>query len=848
MVANSVSTKSGTPSSQPKVNQQYISTKSLVTLSQPTVERLSRNTDSISSTPIITGSENSAHAPIAKNLSEANVVPTTSQSDKRHNRIRYPPLPLSLNAAKGIVARNAECCPANFNCFTKTLTLPDAANIVYSCRQELQNTESRAHLIDKLREKVNQCVYEVREGSKYLKMVYKIHPEQKSNIPMIKDPVCRNTFMEAWGINLSLMKQLRKEVKDDILKTTRKITDRYSKVTGDLDKLVESCGLAKFVNQKHLNIAKLPNSEGAHHLYCWLQNYFDLSGDQEPNCDEIHLDTVTKKAVYNEYLSESVVFGFVPLGLSTFKKIWKDCFPYVKIREYKAVSGKCYICAKLSVLSGKHRTREAMEYIKVCRVIHRADFMADRNLYQQRKKQCELYPQLYMSVITDGMQQSHCELPYSGNKVPTGVNKLKQHLQGVTTHFRRTRMYRALDHIYLGANACIYTLLCALEEAYQFYGRLPRTLYVQIDGGSENANYVFLAWMEIIIILEIGAEEIWVCRLRVGHNHADQDAKFGLLWKAARSDFLLTPQAYEDLIARIVHEGVNNPAKLIDTFVVPDLVNALDDCIDPELRNLFKTVHTQHIIRFQKVQVSSKYPLGSKLTYRASAVDEFYEFIDYHKSPIGKSPRKVIVEWQPKDNPAGLRILTRKPTALGNIRPQAFVDGAVEHMRHIISVIIETCVHPDFVKDWEVFSAKLPLVGESPDEFIERGNEFHIPFRTLLCNFDKIQPETLAAAPLSEDLGVGDYGIPLPPPVMAGACVRSQLSMKPEPPRVTVDGRHDATQPEQRLRRSTKIRWRFDPQLIVEGNTQQYRNATCFTILLKVLHCLSLHPHGKTTT
>ena len=386
-------------------------------------------------------------------------------------------------------------------------------------------------------------------------------------------------------------------------------------------------------------------------------------------------------------------------------------------------------------------------------------------------------------------------------------------------------MYRALDHIFLGANACIYTLLCALEEAYQFYGRLPRTLYVQIDGGSENANYVFLAWMEIIISLEIGAEEIWVCRLRVGHNHADQDAKFGLLWKAARSDFLLTPQAYEELITRVVHEGVNNPAKLVDTFVIPDLVAAVDECIDPDLRNLFKTVHTQHIIRFQKVQVSSTYPMGSKLTYRASAVDEFYEFIDYAKSPIGKAPRKVIVEWQPKDKPP-LRILTKRPTALDKIRPQAFVDGAVEHMRHVISVIIDTCVHPDFVKDWEVFSAKLPLVGESPEEFIERGNELHIPFNTLLCNFDKTEPENSAIAPLREDPVVVDYGIPLPPPVMAGACVRSQLSMKPEPPRVTVIGRHDATQPEQKLRRSTKIRWRFDPQLIVEGKTSHMSKYT----------------------
>ena len=800
-----------------------------------------------SSTPVIIKKETSASASDSNNRPAVNSIPKKNTPSttfiKGRNRIHHPPDPVDMNKAKRIVAMNAGCCSRNFNCLTMKLSLPDAARIVYNCRQELRNTESREHMIDKLREKVNHCVDCIRD-SRYLKMKYTIVTEQKSNIYM-EEPVCMNAFMEAWGMNLALMKQLRKEIKSGVVKTARKITHRYSKVKGDFAKLVESCGVSKVVSLKKLYIAKLPNTEAAHHLYCWLQNYFDLSGDQEPNCDEIHLDTVTKKAVYNEYLNESTVYGFNPLGISAFKQIWSDCFPYVKIREYKAVSGKCYVCAQLSLLSGKHKTREAMEYIKVCRVMHRADFMADRNLYQHRKKQSEIYPQLYMSIITDGMQQTHCELPYSGNKVPTGANKLKQHLQGVTTHFRRTRMYRALDHIFLGSNACIYTLLCAIEEAYEFYGRLPRTLYVQIDGGSENANYVFLAWMEIIISLEIGAEEIWVCRLRVGHNHADQDAKFGLLWKAARSDFLLTPQSYEDLVAKVVHEGINNPAELVDRFIIPDLVLAVDDCIDPELRNLFKTVHTQHIIRFQKVPVSSKYPMGSKLTYRASAVDEFYEFINYPKSPIGKAPRKVIVEWQPKDNPAGLRILTRRPTAVADIRPHEFVDGAVEHMRHVISVIIDTAVHPDFAKDWELFSEKLPLVGESPEEFMERGNDLHIPFKTLLININKIQPENSTVVPLCEDgSGSVDYGIPLPPPVMAGACVRSQLSMKPEPPRVTVDGRHDATQPEQKLRRSTKIRWRFDPLSIVEGKNQ-ICSFTVYHTLNKILRncgvCCSVH-------
>ena len=735
--------------------------------------------------------------------------------DKGKNHIHYPPHPVDMNRAKSIVANNGGCCGINFNCFTQSLTLPDAARIIYMCRKELQNTESKAQLIDKLREKVNQCVTKVRKGSKYLKMEYTIVTELKADISM-RDYICRNAFMEAWGINLSLMKVLRKEIKQDIIKTSHAITNRYSKVTGDFSKLLESTGLNDVVDVQKLYIAKLPQTEAAHHCYNWLENHFKLSGDNEPNSNEIHLDTVNKKDIYAEYVDESILYDFDPLRETQFNKIWQNSFPYVKIRKYKACSGKCSICAELSILTGKYKIRKAMEYIKICRVIHRADFMADRNLYQQRKKFSEMYPNLYMSLITDGMQQTHCELPYSGNKVPSGVNKLKQHLQGITTHYRRTRMFRTLDHIHLGSNTCIYTLLCALEEAFEFSGKLPKTLYIQIDGGSENANYAFLAWMEIIISLDLGVEEIWVCRLRVGHNHADQDGKFGQLWKAARNEYLLTPQSYEDLVARAIHEGKKtNPAKLVDAFVIPDLVAVIEECIDPELQHAFKGVYTQHVFRFQKVPVTSVFPMGSKCTYRASALDEFYEFIDNPESPIGKSPRKVLVEWHPIP---GMRILTKRPINLDNIRPHTFVDGAVEHMRHVISAIIATSVHPDFVKDWELFQELLPLVGESPEDFINRGNELHIPFRTLLSNVGKVQSmNSVVAAFCEEGPRSVDYGIILPEPVMAGACLKSSLFLKPEPARVTIDGRHDATRPEQKPRRSTKIRRRFDAHSIVEG-------------------------------
>lgn len=74
-----------------------------------------------------------------------------------------------------------------------------------SCRDEISNSESRAKMKDKLREKVGSCMIRIREKSGYASMEYAIRlatPLQFS----IDHPVCEKTFMNAWGISGNAMK------------------------------------------------------------------------------------------------------------------------------------------------------------------------------------------------------------------------------------------------------------------------------------------------------------------------------------------------------------------------------------------------------------------------------------------------------------------------------------------------------------------------------------------------------------------------------------------------------------------------------------------------------------------
>ena len=171
--------------------------------------------------------------------------------------------------------------------------------------------------------------------------------------------------------------------------------------------------------------------------------------------------------------------------------------------------------------------------------------------------------------------------------------------------------------------------------------------------------------MEVLIFVRLGAEEIWVSRMRVGHNHADQDAKFGQLWKAVRKEFFLTPQSYARKIAEVLSEKSSDgtikiPAELVDVFAVPDMVALLEPYIDKRLKHAFKGVYTQHVFKFEKVPISKEFPLGSCCHYRASALDEFYEFVKDPNSPIGKSPRRVEAQWHPKQ---GMRLI-KKPAGV----------------------------------------------------------------------------------------------------------------------------------------------------------------------------------------
>jgi hypothetical protein len=105
--------------------------------------------------------------------------------------------------------------------------------------------------------------------------------------------------------------------------------------------------------------------------------------------------------------------------------MWRESFPYVKIRSYKQVTGnerldfytyfvanifikilsagKCYPCLLFSFLCGKYRDGKRREIIRELQVLHQATYMGERFDYYRRREDSLSHPTTFLSDISDEM-------------------------------------------------------------------------------------------------------------------------------------------------------------------------------------------------------------------------------------------------------------------------------------------------------------------------------------------------------------------------------------------------------------------------------------------------------------
>jgi hypothetical protein len=260
-----------------------------------------------------------------------------------------------------------------------------------------------------------------------------------------------------------------------------------------------------------------------------------------------------------------------------------------------------------------------------------------------------------LSMIIDGMDQNHTRIPHLGtqNALSETIN---QGIIGVKEHGSKVKFYRSLDTAPKGADLTIYCILRQIESWRDRHGYFPEEIYLQLDGGSENANQYVLAMLELLVAKNI-TKVIHYTRLPTGHTHEDIDSCFGVLWRVLRGKCCETLSKYKEMVENTFKaDGLK--AEVEDVLIVPNYIQLFEGCIDEKFGRAHKLLQTQHQWRFEAVPCSQYFPLGVKATYRSYSSDRVVEFVEKPKMEcmsnigqlIGLEPIITYVRWYPTEN------------------------------------------------------------------------------------------------------------------------------------------------------------------------------------------------------
>lgn len=531
--------------------------------------------------------------------------------------------------------------------------------------------------------------------------------------------VCRRCFMNTYGCSHGYIDGIVKDIKEGVRSYDRACSDKNRRVslsfTSHLVNIASYHGVT--LTRKQIQAMTVPNTVESLSAFAWMSTFFDVAGEQQPNIDEIHLDPCSVDHIWEEYrcVMEDAKQDYIKY--SHFLHIWKQCFPHVKVREYKAVTGKCRTCAALSLAKRQKLDMATRKYLNELTSLHRSFYMGERLEYYSRRNDAFITPSLFMSIIADGMQQGHCLLPWQANQYQYTPH-LPQHIQGVVNHGRHIKIYRTFHNVSSNANLSVHCLLKTLEVVREEEERIPDVLYYQVDGGSENtAEHVF--GVVALIVAKSLTKKIVISRLPVGHTHEDIDSKFAFIWKRVRNNFVLTPLAYK----RAIESSLTNDraaCEVIDIFAVPNYEKYIEPYIIPDFGRYARLSRTgddwtQLQFIFDAVPISNYFPCGVRTTYRKFSADMV---VLIEEETAGRPENGFIVKdaeihTYPKATangaPAGFSMLTALPPDNAMFEPDPFVLGSRAVLDAAVAKVKRFFRNqPDVIAEWVAFADAAP--------------------------------------------------------------------------------------------------------------------------------------------
>jgi hypothetical protein len=91
------------------------------------------------------------------------------------------------------------------------------------------------------------------------------------------------------------------------------------------------------LSEKHKQALRLSREPSATTAFAWMHNFFEIVGDKMPNLNEIHLEPIFVRVVWEEYVDDLKGSLIPAVSLCQFGQMRLALFPQVKIRQFKAV-------------------------------------------------------------------------------------------------------------------------------------------------------------------------------------------------------------------------------------------------------------------------------------------------------------------------------------------------------------------------------------------------------------------------------------------------------------------------------------------------------------------------------
>jgi hypothetical protein len=215
--------------------------------------------------------------------------------------------------------------------------------------------------------------------------------------------------------------------------------------------------------------------------------------------------------------------------ISTFHRVWmtdQELDLYI-IRRWIPFA-KCGQCSDFKLKEKAEKDPQERKILQRIQDNHLREVEFERRAYYTNQCRAQCSPEIYLSLIVDGADQSDQELPHFHERSHSmdSVQKQKLHVYGALAHGRRAYAFTLPPHVRQGHNTTIEVIWRVMGDILKTEKKLPPVFLLQLDNTTkQNKGTVLHAFLSLLVHHGV-FDRIIVTHLPVGHTHEDIDQMF----------------------------------------------------------------------------------------------------------------------------------------------------------------------------------------------------------------------------------------------------------------------------------------------------------------------------------